>query len=87
MLWANNILAWTPRLTNIVQRGFVVHGWAKTSSDMDLLFDGQSVIKTKAVRRIGEEWDATACFLGVGHHSQPGVLDIDRSSTSRQSFR
>ena len=36
----------------------------KDSSDMDLLFDGQSVIKTKAVRRIGEEWDA-ALVLGV----------------------
>ena len=32
---------------------------------MDLLtMDGQSVIRTKAVRRIGEEWDATL-VLGV----------------------
>ena len=31
----------------------------KDSSDMDLLLDGQSASKTKAVRRIGEEWDAT----------------------------
>ena len=34
----------------------------KDSSDMDLLFYGQSVIKTKAVRRIGEEWDVTLVF-------------------------
>ena len=31
---------------------------------MDLIFDGQIVISTKAVRRIGEEWDATL-VLGV----------------------
>ena len=37
----------------------------KDSTDMDLLtMDGQSVIRTKAVRRIGEEWDATL-VLGV----------------------
>ena len=37
----------------------------KDSTDMGLLTtDGQSVIRTKAVRRIGEEWDATL-VLGV----------------------
>jgi len=37
----------------------------KDSADMDLLTsDGQSVIRTKAVRRIGNEWDATL-VLGV----------------------
>eukprot|EP00435_Cladocopium_sp_Y103_P025328 s3318_g6.t1 len=37
----------------------------KESADMDLIStDGQTVVKTKAVRRIGEEWDA-ALVLGV----------------------
>ena len=37
----------------------------KDSADTDLLTsDGQSVIRTKAVRRIGNEWDATL-VLGV----------------------
>ena len=36
----------------------------KDAADMDLIFDGQNVIKTKAVRRIGEEWDV-ALVLGV----------------------
>jgi len=36
----------------------------KDAADMGLIFDGQIVISTKAVRRIGEEWDATL-VLGV----------------------
>ena len=48
---------WTWRLTNIDQLGFVVHGWAKMQ--LTWIFDGQIVIRTKTVRRNGEEWDAT----------------------------
>ena len=45
----------------------------KDSSDMDLIStDGQSVVRTKAIRRIGDEWDATL-VLGMGCDAQSSV--------------
>ena len=63
---ARQFLGLIPKLTSTILLGSKKLGWlGKDAFDMDLLStDGQSVVRTKAVRRIGEEWDATL-VLGV----------------------
>ena len=58
----------------------------KDSTDMDLIStDGQNVVRTKAVRRIGEEWDA-ALVLGVDD-SKPGIWpSTGEAQTNNHSF-
>ena len=47
------------------RRAWIRGAWlGKDAADMDLIFDSQIVIRTKTVRRIGEEWDTTL-VLGV----------------------
>ena len=59
----------------------------KDSSDMDLIStDGQSVVRTKAIRRIGDEWDATL-VLGInGCDAQSSVWTSGRLDGSKQLF-
>ena len=55
----------------------------KDSSDMDLISaDGQSVVRTKAIRRIGDEWDAT---LVLGMDVTPSQVSGHRQIRRKQT--
>ena len=56
----------------------------KDASDMDLLYDGHGVIRTKAVRRIGEEWDAT---LVLGLDTIPSQVFGHRQNQAQANRR
>eukprot|EP00435_Cladocopium_sp_Y103_P072800 s475_g41.t1 len=71
-------------LTSTGLLGCVELRWEKDASDMDLIStDGSSVVRAKAVRRIGDEWDASL-VLGVdlipsqvfGHRQGRGKLTV-----------
>ena len=56
----------------------------KDSSDMDLIStDGQNVVRTKAIRRIGDEWDAT---LVLGMDVTPSQVFGHRQIRRKQTI-